>query len=156
MIGSSSGSVCTDGRRLITSLMNLLRQCCMCPPLAANCQVTGEFPVLIMPNLVLRVPCLSITKFVITNCSCWLGVKLNCWWFPHVAKSFWKQKKKNYYVASVTTYMAFLSRKKLQILKKCLNYLTKFHYLILDVMLKSKWLLSKMSYNSHFHVHEYK
>ena len=94
MIGSSSGSVCTDGRGLITSLMNLLRQCCMCPPLAANCQVTGEFPVLIMPTLVLRVPCLSITKFVITNCSCWLGVKLNCWWFPHVAKSFWKQKKK--------------------------------------------------------------
>ena len=32
----------------------------MCPPLAANCQVTGEFPVLIMPNLVLRVPCLSV------------------------------------------------------------------------------------------------
>ena len=32
----------------------------MCPPLAANCQVTGEFPVLIMPNLVLRVPCSSV------------------------------------------------------------------------------------------------
>ena len=33
----------------------------MCPPLAANCQVTGEFPVwiLIMPNLVLRFPHLS-------------------------------------------------------------------------------------------------
>ena len=33
----------------------------MYPPLAANCQVTGEFPVwiLIMPNLVLRFPHLS-------------------------------------------------------------------------------------------------
>ena len=33
----------------------------MCPPPAANCQVTGEFPVwiLIIPNLVLRFPHLS-------------------------------------------------------------------------------------------------
>lgn len=50
-------------RGLVSNYMvdDLLRQCHMCPPWSANCQVTGGFPVwaLIIPNSAPRSPHLS-------------------------------------------------------------------------------------------------
>ena len=85
----------------------------MCPPLAANCQVTGEFPVLIMPNLVLRVPCSSVCHKVCDyELLMLIGSEAKLLTVPTCSKVILETKKKKiYHIASVTTYMAFLSRK---------------------------------------------
>ena len=104
----------------------------MCPPLAANCQVTGEFPVLIMPNLVLRVPCLSVCHKVcdyellmLTESEAKLLMVPTC-----SKVTLETKKKKNYHVASVMAYIYGIPfKKKLQILKKSVFELSyKFHY----------------------------
>ena len=87
----------------------------MCPPLAANCQVTGEFPVLIMPNLVLRVPCLSVCHKVcdyellmLTESEAKLLMVPTC---SKVTLETKKKKKITMLPLLWHIYMAFLSRK---------------------------------------------
>ena len=104
----------------------------MCPPLAANCQVTGEFPVLIMPNLVLRVPCSSVCHKVCDyELLMLIGSEAKLLTVPTCSKVILetKKKKKNLPYCLCYNIYGISFKKKLQILKKSVFELSyKFHY----------------------------